>query len=152
MIKQMPQYQFRKILKYKLPLNGIPVEERSEAYTSKIGIKLSSQIGVDIHKAAAILFALKFLDYQKFLSLRSSLNDEKLSLGVYKQNDGNGSLSCRLKVGSGLTALHQTQNLLNNEFTNEGGYSVIPGSWGLSCFAESLKPNLINKIVKIRIC
>lgn len=150
-IKQMPQYKLRQILKYKLLLEGIPVEERSEAYTSKIGKDLAALIGVDIHKAAAIIFALKFLDYPKFMTLRSSIKDEKhLPLGVQTYNDGNGSRSTtELRVGSGLTALSETHRLGYHDTTDGGGYPVIPSSWGLSNFAESLKPNLVQKIVKI---
>ncbi|MDO8124491.1 MAG: IS200/IS605 family accessory protein TnpB-related protein [Candidatus Hermodarchaeota archaeon] len=150
-IKQMPQYNLRQILKYKLLLEGIPVEERSEAYTSKIGKDLAALIGVDTHKAAAILFALKFLDYPKFMTLRSSTQDEKhLPLRVQAYNEGNGSRSTtELRVGSGLTVLSKTYRLGYYDTTDGGGYPAIPSSWGLSNFAESLKPNLVQRIVKI---
>ncbi len=151
-IKQMPQYRFRQILKYKLALQGIPVEERSEAYTSKVGLKLAPLIGLDVHKASAILFALKVLDYSSFKALRSSAYDEVHPRGV-RADEANGRQSSRRSVGGGLTALPKTAvwgTVMPPP--GGGGHPATPGSWGLSGFAEGLKPNLAHKTLRIKIC
>lgn len=96
-VKQMPQYKFRQILKYKLPLRGIPVSECSEAYTTQLGLHISKPLGIDIHKAAAYAFAIKFLNREEFQILRSVLVDE-----------GDGSPDQRLSEGSGPTAFIQS--------------------------------------------
>lgn len=152
-IKQMPQYNFRKILAYKLRLQGIPVEERSEAYTSKVGQQLAPLIGLDVHKTAAILFALKVLDYEKFKALCSSIIDGIHSRGV-RANEANGRQSARLSVGGGLTALPKTTTVWGTmkPLAGGGGHPVTPSNWGLSAFAESLKPNLARKTLRVRIC
>jgi len=51
---------------YKLPMNGIRYDERSEAYTSKVGAKLSKPLGPDVHKTSAYAFAIKVTDYPSF--------------------------------------------------------------------------------------
>jgi IS605 OrfB family transposase len=71
-IRQLPQYKFRQLLK-RLELQGIKVSERSEAYTSKLGDVISQLIGYDIHKCAAIMFALKVINYELFKQLKTFL-------------------------------------------------------------------------------
>jgi len=71
-IRQLPQYKFRKFLK-RLELQGIKVSERSEAYTSKLGDVISQIVGYDIHKCAAIMFALKVINYDVFQQLKTFL-------------------------------------------------------------------------------
>lgn len=98
------------------------------------------------------MFALKIINYEKFEELRSSIKGGELHRGVRADED-DGSPSARLSVGSGLTAPRQTQSLACNEITTQcdGGYPATPGSWGLTQFAESLKPNLVRKTVKVKI-
>ncbi len=91
-------------MRYKLPLNGVRYSDRSESYTSKVGVKLSRPLGLDIHKASAYAFAIKVIDYPSFTFLR----------GVHA-NEGNGIPSMGLNGGSGPTALHQTTGLVHND-------------------------------------
>jgi IS605 OrfB family transposase len=141
-VKRIPHYKLGKILEYKCC-----ARKRSEAYTSKLGEKVSLLVGLDVHKCAAAVFTLKVLDYESFKTLYSS-SDGKFSRGV-RANEGDGSLSTRLSVGSGLTALHQARGLMYDEVLADGGYPAIPGSGGLS-FVESLKTNL--PCLDVRIC
>jgi len=123
--------------------------ERSEAYTTKLGEKLSPKVGLDVHKCAAAAFALKVLDYEGFKTLSSSSLLDEIPHGV-ASNEGVGSLRRRLSVGSGLTALHQDQGLVHDEAAlGSGGYSEIPGIRGLYSFVESLRTNLPCLHVKI---
>ena len=92
----MNQFRIRQVMAYKLPMNGVRYGERSEAYTSKVGRKLSKPLGLDVHKAAAYAFSVKVTDYPSFLFLR----------GVHA-NEENGILSMRLNRGSEPTVLHQ---------------------------------------------
>jgi len=96
--QSMNQYAMRQIMAYKLPMNGIRYDERSEAYTSKVGAKLSKPLGLDVHKASAYAFAIKVTDYPSFTFLRSVHADED-----------DGSLSMRLSGGSEPTVLHQAR-------------------------------------------
>jgi hypothetical protein len=101
----MNQYAMRKIMAYKLPLNGVRYSERSEAYTSKVGRELSKLLGLDVHKASAYAFSVKVIDYPSFTFLRSVHADED-----------DGSLSMRLNGGSESTVLHQARvGLVHNE-------------------------------------
>jgi len=101
----MNQYAMRKIMAYKLPLNGVRYSERSEAYTSKVGRELSKLLGLDVHKASAYAFSVKVIDYPSFTFLRSVHADED-----------DGSLSMRLNGGSEPTVLHQARvGLVHNE-------------------------------------
>jgi IS605 OrfB family transposase len=156
-IRQLPQYQFRQILGYKLPLRGTPVKERSEAYTSIGGKQLSGLIGLDTHKCAAILFALKVTNYPLFQALVKVLTQSSF-------NDGGGSPRKRTGSGivRGLTALCQngrvyarmkfwlTMMQVQEELRSQpcGDHSAIPGSWGLSFF-ESLKSTFMCHHVMI---
>ena len=154
----MPQHQFRQILDYKLPLAGINVRERSEAYTSIGGKVLSPLLGLDVHKCAAILFGLKFTDYDLFKHLVKFLQQVSF-------HDGDGSPRTRQQLSGttgGLTALCQNGRIhipkvsgrvrfwltvmlfwefLNLE--NNGDQPVIPGARGLSFF-QSLTSPLIS--------
>jgi len=104
----MNQFEMRRIMRYKLPLNGVRYSDRSESYTSKVGAKLSKPLGLDVHKASAYAFAIKVIDYPSFTFLH----------GVHA-NEGDGIPSMRLNGGSGPTALHQTKSLMHNELCTQ---------------------------------
>jgi len=140
-VKRIPHHKLGSILDYKCG-----ARKRSEAYTTKLGEKLSPHVGLDVHKCAAAMFALKVLDYEAFKNLRSS--SDEIPCGV-ASDEGAGSPRRGLSAGSGLTALHQVQSLVRNEVALcNGGYSEIPGIRGLS-FLESLKTDLPCLGVKI---
>ena len=132
-VKRIPHHRLGQILEYKCR-----AEKRSEAYTTKVGEKISPSIGVDVHKCAAVAFALKVLDYEAFGALRSS--SDEIPRGV-APDEGDGSLKCWQNAGSGLTAPHQARGLVRDEVLSDGGYSEIPGIRGLS-FLGSLKTDL----------
>jgi IS605 OrfB family transposase len=102
-IQGMNQFELRRILAYKLPLKGISLSERSEAYTSKLGGKLSGPSGLDVHKASAYAFALKRLDYPRFRTLSNGLTFLHESCAY----EGDGIPSRESCGGSGLTVPHQ---------------------------------------------
>ena len=143
-VKRIPHRKLGSILEAKCGAG-----ERSEAYTTKLGEKISPRVGRDVHKCAAAAFALKVLDYEGFKTLRSSYLLDEIPRGV-ASDEGVGSLRRGLSVGSELTALHQDQSLVHDEVAVmcNGGYSEIPGIRGLS-FLESLKTNLPCLHVKI---
>lgn len=141
-IKRIPHRKLGSILEYKCD-----AKKRSEAYTTKLGEKISPLVGLDVHKCAAAAFALKVLDYRSFKTLRSS-SDEDFPSGA-ASNEGRGSLRRRLSAGSGPTALHQTYVLVHDDVYTDGGYPTIPSSGGLS-FVESLKTNL--PCLNVRVC
>jgi IS605 OrfB family transposase len=140
-IRQMPQYRFRQLLK-RLGLQGIQVTERSETYTSQLGAVLSQVKGLDTHKCAAILFALKVINYEVFQQLKT------LFLFGVPSDEGDGSRRRRRRRESGLTDPIQYRTLLNNmkywvamnssKIKEEGGYLPTPGREGLS-FLDSLQ-------------
>jgi hypothetical protein len=68
-IQGMSQYAMREIMRYKLPLKGRIFTELSENNTTKLGRKLSTLLGLDVHKTSAYAFALKVTDYPRFQSL-----------------------------------------------------------------------------------
>jgi IS605 OrfB family transposase len=107
-IHRMSQFRLRKVMGYKLPLEGVRLSERSEAYTSKVGERLSKPLGLDIHKASAYAFAIKVIDYPTFMFLRGVRADE-----------GDGSPSTWLSGGSGLTAPCQANRLACDEASTE---------------------------------
>jgi len=139
-IKQLPQYRFRQRLK-RLELQGIKVSERSEAYTSKLGDVISHIVGYDIHKCAAMMFALKVINYDLFQQLKTFL------FGV-PSYEAYGRRRRRRRRESGLTAPIQYQKLLKSMkfwmtmksslIKEDGGYLPIPGREGLS-FLDNLK-------------
>ncbi|MCD6387124.1 MAG: hypothetical protein J7L30_02250, partial [Methanophagales archaeon] len=53
-VHQMPQFKLRKWIKHICVKNGVRCEERSEAYTTRVGRMLSYILGLDVHKCAAI--------------------------------------------------------------------------------------------------
>ncbi|KXA89195.1 hypothetical protein AKJ61_03390 [candidate division MSBL1 archaeon SCGC-AAA259B11] len=75
-VKGMCQFKLRQILKYKLPLNGVNFELRSEGSTTKVGGEIGECLGLDVHKGAAYAFAVKVVDYHHFKLLKDSLQDE----------------------------------------------------------------------------
>jgi IS605 OrfB family transposase len=139
-VRQLPQYKFRQLLK-RLELQGIKVSERSEAYTSKLGDVISQLIGYDIHKCAAIMFALKVINYDLFKQLKTFL------FGV-PSYEAYGRRRRRRRRESGLTALIQYRKFLKSMkfwmamnssiVKEEEGYLPIPGREGLS-FLDNLK-------------
>nr|MDO8098919.1 hypothetical protein [Candidatus Njordarchaeota archaeon] len=144
-VRRIPHRKLGFILEYKCG-----AEKRSEAYTTKIGARVSRLVGLDVHKCAAAAFALKILDYEAFKGLCSSRMMGEISRGA-ALDEGDGSLRRQLSVGSGLTALHQDRLLVHDEVAlcGDGGHPIAPGVRGLS-FMESLKTSL--PILNVRIC
>jgi IS605 OrfB family transposase len=150
-VRQMPQYKFRQILRHQLTRRGIQVTKRSEAYTSKLGKELAEACGLDVHKCAAALFALKVGNYPLFRQLKTLI----LSKPENSSDDGDGSprRSLAQRVLRELTAPHPNRRfsgknrvkfwwamrLAEEDASNSanGGDPVIPGNWGRS-FLESL--------------
>jgi len=150
-VHQMPQFKLRKWIKHICVKNGVRCEERSEANTTKVGRRILSNIlGLDVHKCAAIAFALRLSDFHVF----------KLLSGV-SSNEGDGSLRGRRRRGSSLTGTVQHDfirmkcwaammpSLLRTE-RGDGGYPEIPGIRGL-LFTSRLKANLPYHMVNIKI-
>jgi len=150
-VHQMPQYKLRKWIKHICVKNGVRCEERSEAYTTKVGRILSHIFGLDVHKCAAIAFALKLSDFPLF----------KL-LSVVASNEGDGSPRGRRKRGSSLTGTAQHDfrirmkcwaammpTLMRAE-GRDGGYPETPGIRGL-LFTSRLKACLPFHMVNIKI-
>jgi len=102
-IQGMNQFEMRRILSYKLPLKGVGVSERSEAYTSVVGGKLAPILGLDVHKTSAYAFAVKALDHSRFQSLRNGLTFLHESCAY----EGDGIPSRGFLWGSGLTVPYQ---------------------------------------------
>jgi IS605 OrfB family transposase len=140
-VKRIPHHRLGSILEYKCG-----ARKRSEAYTTKVGEKISPLTGLDVHKCAAAAFALKVLDYEAFKALRSS--PDGIPRGA-APNEGDGSPRRRLSAGSGPTAPHQAQGLVCDEVLSDGGYPEIPGIRGLS-FVESLKTDL--PCLRVKVC
>jgi len=140
-VHQMPQFKIRSIAKYKLPLKGIYVVERSEAGTSKIGKLLGRRLGLDVHKASAIAFGVKVLDYNLF----------KLTLHEVRRNVADGLRpKAGMVKGGGLTAPHQSKLVCWCETPQ--AYPTTPGSGGLSILLDRLNPNLTDHIIHIKVC
>jgi len=145
-VHQMPQLKLRKWIKHICVKNGVKCEERSEANTTKVGRMLSSILGLDVHKCAAIAFALKLSDFHVF----------KL-LSVVSSNEADGRQRGRRKRGSSPTGTAQHDermkcwaammpSLLSTE-ERDGGYSEMPGIRGLllmSRFKASLPFHMVN--------
>jgi len=152
MVHQMPQFKLRKWIKHICVKNCVRCEERSEAYTTKVGRILSHIFGLDVHKCSAIAFALKLLDFPLF----------KL-LSVVSSYEGDGSLRRRRRGGSSLTGTAQhdfrarrmkcwaamMSSLMRTE-RGDGGYPEMPGIRGL-LFTSRLKANLPFHMVNIKI-
>jgi len=133
----MNQYAMRQIMAYKLPMNGVRYGERSEAYTSKAGRKLSKPLGLDVHKAAAYAFAIKVIDYPSFTFLRS-----------VHANEDDGSLSMRLNGGSEPTVLHQT---LTGLVHNEAGLLPVEATPQHKVGAEDITMSLPTNILQVKV-
>ena len=142
MVHQMPQFKLRKWIKHICMKNGVICEERSEANTTKVGRILSHILGLDVHKCAAIAFALKS-DFHVF----------KL-LSVVSSYEGDGSLRGRRKRGSSPTGTAQRDERMKRWAAmmplRGRGYSEIPGIRGL-LFTSRLKANLPFHMVNIKI-
>jgi len=139
-IHQLPQYKFRHLLMQQLTKRGIQVQERSEAYTSKLGEKIAPLLGLDIHKAAAISFGLKILNYSQFRTLLSEV----------RSNEDSGSLRAKHRRGSELTAPYQSAlTLVSDETHSSGDYPAILGSGGLLTTVSNWKANSTHPRMKI---
>jgi len=151
-VHQMPQFKLRKWIKHICVKNGVKCEERSEAYTTRVGRMLSLILGLDVHKCAAIAFALKS-DFHVF----------KLLSGV-SSYEGDGSPRGWRKRGSSLTGTAQHDSrirmkcwaammpsfLVVGRGERDGGYPETPGIRGL-LFMSRLKANLPFHMVNIKI-
>ena len=148
-VHQMPQLKLRKWIKHICVKNGVRCEERSEANTTKVGRMLSPIFGLDVHKCAAIAFALRLSDFPLF----------KL-LSVVSSYEGDGSLRGRRKRGSSLTGTAQHDSRIRMKCWaammpsllkgRGGGYPEMPGIRGL-LFTSRLKANLPSHMVNIKI-
>lgn len=147
-VKNIPHFKFVQMLK-KLKLRGIKVKQRSEAYTTKVGALVAPLIGLDTHKASAVSFGIKVLNYQVFKKLKK-LSNSKLSPGV-RSDEGDGSPRSGRTGRSGLTVPCQHRlGLAGDEAYKGGGYPAIPGSWGLlDTIASRLKTSFACHQVKI---
>jgi IS605 OrfB family transposase len=105
--QDMNQFQMRRIMRYKLPMQCVLYADRSEAYTSKVGAALSRRLGVDVHKAAAYAFCIKVTDNESFTRFLRSVHE----------NAGDGIPNIGLNGGSGPTVLHQVAcgNLVHDD-------------------------------------
>ena len=133
----MNQYAIRQIMAYKLPLNGVRYGERSEAYTSKVGRKLSKPFGVDVHKAAAYAFSVKVIDYPSFTFLRS-----------VHTNEDDGSLSMWLNGGSEPTVLYQT---LTGLVHDEAGLLPVEATPQHKVGADDITMSLPTHILQVKV-
>lgn len=143
-VKNMPQHKLRRALK-KLRMRGIAVIESSEAYTSKVGRKLSPLLGIDVHKAAAIAFCIKLIDDDLFESMRRN------PPGV-ASDEGDGSLRGRRGAGCGPTAPRQSQRGLAGDDPGRARLAGDARYPALSALAESLKTSLAGRIWHVKIC
>jgi len=136
-VKNMPQYKFRKTLK-KLERRGIKVEEKSEKNTSKVGEKISTLVGLDVHKCSAIAFALKCISYNLFRKLITLLS-------VVSPDEGDGSQRGRRRRGKRADCPCSGHKLWT---APPSGYPAMPGGWGLSIL-ERLRAGLTCLRVKV---
>ena len=139
-VKNMPQYKFRQALK-KLERKGIKVIEKSEKNTSKVGERISTIVGLDVHKCSAIAFALKSISYNLFRHLITLLS-------VVSSNEGDGSPRGWRKRGKRANRPRPVLRMMRFWVSPLSGYSAMPGSWGLS-FLDSLKAGFACLHVKI---
>ena len=145
MVHQMPQYKLRKWIKHICMKNGVRCEERSEAYTTKVGRILSHIFGLDLHKCAAIAFALKLSDFHVF----------KLLSGV-SSNEGDGSLRGRQKRGSSPTGKAQHDSRIRMKCwaammsLRDRGYPEMPGIRGLLLMSR-LRASLPSHMINVKI-
>jgi len=140
-VKNMPQHKFRKTLK-KLERRGIKVVEKSEKNTSKVGEKISTLVGLDVHKCSAIAFALKCISYNLFKKLITLLS-------VVSSNEGDGSQRGRRKRGKRAYRPRSEPRVMKFWASHSSGYPAIPGSWGLS-FLERLRAGLT--CLRVNVC
>jgi len=141
-VKNMPQYKFRQALK-KLERRGIKVMEKSEKNTSKVGERISTLVGLDVHKCSAIAFALKSISRNLFKNLITLLS-------VVSSNEGDGSPRGRRRRGKRADCPRPGLKMMRfwAAMTLRGGYSAMPGSRGLS-FMDGLKGGFACLRVKI---
>ena len=118
-IQGMDQYTMRQIMRYKLSMKGLVFTELSENNTTMLGRKLSTLLGLDVHKAAAYAFAVKVTDYPRF---RSLLRDVTF-LHEFCAYEGDGIPSMRQVGGSEHTVPHQS---LTRLMCDELGVPLLP--------------------------
>lgn len=118
-IQGMNQYAMRHIMAYKFPLKGCVFTSLSENNTTKLGRRLSKSIGLDVHKASALAFAMRVTDFPRF---RSLLRDVTF-LHEFCAYEGDGIPSMRQVGGSELTVPHQA---LTRLVCNELGIPLRP--------------------------
>jgi len=140
-VKNMPQYKFRQALK-KLERRGIKVMEKSEKNTSKVGEKISTIVGLDVHKCSAIAFALKSISYNLFKHLITLLS-------VVSPDEGDGSQRGRRKRGKRAYRPRPGLKMMKFWASPLSGYPAIPGSWGLSLL-ERLRAGLT--CIHVNVC
>jgi len=140
-VKNMPQYKFRKTLK-KLERRGIKVMEKSEKNTSKVGEKISTIVGLDVHKCSAIAFALKSISYNLFKHLIPLLS-------VVSPDEGDGSQRGKRKRGKRAYRPRPGLKMMKFWASPLSGYPAIPGSWGLSLL-ERLRAGLT--CIHVNVC
>jgi IS605 OrfB family transposase len=125
-VHRIPQYKFCSIMNYKLPMQGVVFQVKSEAYTTKLGNAISPLIGLDVHKSSSICFALKQVDYNLF---------RELLQGVSK-NEGNGIPMGKLTEGSRLILPHvraifhaMKETEATRQFLIVGDYPILILGW-----------------------
>jgi IS605 OrfB family transposase len=139
-IRQLPQYKFHQLLK-RLELQGIKVSERSEAYTSKLGDVISHMVGYDIHKCAAMMFALKVINYDLFKQLKTFFFGVPSYEAYGRQRRGQrreSGLTAPIQYRKFLKSMKFWMAMKSSLIQEDGGYLPTPGREGLS-FLDNLK-------------
>jgi len=150
-VHQMPQLKLRKWIKHICMKNGVKCEERSEANTTKVGRMLSYILGLDVHKCAAIAFALKLSDFHvfKLLSGVSSYEGDGSPRGWRKRGSSpTGTAQHDSRIGMKCWAAMMSP-LMRTE-RGDGGYPEMPGIRGL-LFTSRLKANLPFHMIYVKI-
>jgi len=149
-VHQMPHLKLRKWIKHICVKNGVRCEERSEANTTKVGRILSLIFGLDVHKCAAIAFALKS-DFPlfKLLSVVASYDVNGRRRGRRKRGSSpTGTAQHDLRIGMKCWAAMMSP-LLRAE-RGDGGYPETPGIRGL-LFTSRFKANLPFHMIYVKI-
>ncbi len=155
-VRQMPQYKFRQLLKWKLTGRGVRVLERSEAYTSKIGSKLGLLWGLDVHKCAAVVFAIKVIDYALFRGLMKCLlgvpTDEGCGSPRKEEQGGGRGLTALCPCGPTRMGVRRWRTMKQLCNISCGAYPATPGSRGPPASAVGLEPDLALEPLLVKIC
>lgn len=138
-VHTIPHYKLKHPLKKYLAEKNRKFSVMSEAYTTKVGTNFVKPLGLDIHKCSAIAFAVKVINYDKFLNLR----------GVSRY-EGSGSQTTIRDARCEITSLCQGDLAYDNAMNNSGGYAQTPGMGGIDTFVSMIKGNLRNlQVLKI---